>query len=326
MFPTLSPSHALTRAEWTYTCEPVFLVGAERSGTTWLQALLAAHRDIYTGPETHYFRAFAPVRSAYLYPRDRPLGLAEYWTYDEFCDAIAEQFWGFVSALPKPYTPPVYFLEKSPAHVRNAPFILDVFPKARFIHLVRDGRDVTASLLRISKTWGTWAPDTATVGARWWLSAVECGRSIPAEITRCEGDPDRQYLELRYEALKHDPEHATHRLFEWLGLDPEVRESSEGFDSIPSIGKNKNAGSRDSYPDGFVGPSVNRSSGGSHGLTPVQRQIVDAIAGPVLREMGYATGPAAHLLPTNRMARRLSTAVFRRVERALQRASGSRAG
>src|SRR5947209_5758409 len=139
------------RAPWTYDAELVFLVGSPRSGTTWLQAMLACHPEIYTGPETQFFGSYQPVEREYLREKDGRCGISEYLDPSAFYRLIAESFWSVVSALPEPPRQPRYFLEKSPYDCVFAELILRTFPRARFIHLLRDARAVVASMLRISQ-------------------------------------------------------------------------------------------------------------------------------------------------------------------------------
>src|SRR5438128_3132184 len=85
------------RAPWTHAVEPVFLVGCARSGTTWLQAMLACHPAIHTGPETHFFSSFHPVELEFWRAKDRRLGLSEYLGQDAFYGLIGDSFWRTVS-------------------------------------------------------------------------------------------------------------------------------------------------------------------------------------------------------------------------------------
>jgi hypothetical protein len=85
-------------------------------------------------------------------------------------------------------------LEKSPSTSLCAAAIAELTPDAKVVHLVRDGRDVAASLLAASEGWGRWwAPRTVPDAARSWVRHVEGAREA-----RDLGVP---YLEVRYEAL-----------------------------------------------------------------------------------------------------------------------------
>jgi hypothetical protein len=85
-------------------------------------------------------------------------------------------------------------LEKTPQHVRHAQFILALFPKARFIHIVRDPRSVVSSLRAAAHSWGsTWASSIIRDNAKLWCCDVTSGREI-------------RYLTNRYrEILYEDP-------------------------------------------------------------------------------------------------------------------------
>jgi len=88
----------------------VFIVGCARSGTTWLQRLLASHPKMHTGQETGIFstnigpqlRAFR--REAKPNARNlRPDGLGCYFTEDEFCRIVK----GYLLKLIEPMVAPL---------------------------------------------------------------------------------------------------------------------------------------------------------------------------------------------------------------------------
>ena len=85
-------------------------------------------------------------------------------------------------------------LEKSPSTSLCADVIARLTPDARVVHLVRDGRDVAASLLAASEGWGRWwAPRTLPLATQSWVTHVQGARRASAL-----GLP---YLEVRYETL-----------------------------------------------------------------------------------------------------------------------------
>jgi hypothetical protein len=224
----ISPSMTTTgfpgRADWTRDLELLFLVGSPRSGTTWLQSLIASHPEIHTGPETQFFGAYEPVEKEFLRVKDGRCGISEYLCRDAFYDLMAENFWRVISALPEPACRPRLFLEKSPYHCVFAPLILRVFPRARFLHLIRDARTVVASMLRISKSWGeSWAPDTAERATKFWFECVSAG----CQISELVPDPS-QYLGIRYEDVRSDPAGYLGGIYDWAstGLPMNSRQRS----------------------------------------------------------------------------------------------------
>src|SRR5205807_10497933 len=80
-----------------------------------------------------------------------------------------------------------YLLERTPWHASHLDLIEEVYPDARVIHIVRDGRAVARSLLSMG-----WGPKTMADAAREWRQAVHDAR----EGGRAFGD---RYLEIGYE-------------------------------------------------------------------------------------------------------------------------------
>lgn len=128
---------------------PVFFVGCGRSGTSLLQHLLKAHRDIAVYPTEAnelWFPQTYPWRSAKIDVPvfwDDPYGFTEISlkqsspSYERHLQAVfgAYQFMARGQA----------FLNKSVMVTFMIPRMLQIFPEARFIHIVRDGRAVVLS-------------------------------------------------------------------------------------------------------------------------------------------------------------------------------------
>jgi LPS sulfotransferase NodH len=296
------------RAAWTTKVDLVFLVGSPRSGSTWLQAMIAAHPAIYTGTETSFFMTFAAAQNAYMHPRDRRVGLGEYLTPEQFFGFMAELFWTTLSTLPQPPLQPKFFLEKTNGHGLCMDFILRTFPNARFIHIIRDGRAVVASMLRASKGWGSsWAPRSAEKAAQMWARNVTTIRAHARNLDA------RQYLQVHYEDLRRDPHHSLAQLYEWLGLSIEPAQldaivesnalenshnSTQAFTSIPMTSQSNFAKINAAYPKGFIGPAPTQPS--EFELTPLQRLRVEYEVGPLLHELGYPD-VKTHLSPVEKV-------------------------
>jgi hypothetical protein len=77
----------------------------------------------------------------------------------------------------------VGLIEQSTDNVARAPTLRRLFPEARFIHVVRDGRDASAS--RVAQTRGLIRPRTRAQGIAWWeerIRAIEAGAAaVPPE-------------------------------------------------------------------------------------------------------------------------------------------------
>jgi len=203
---------------------PIFVVGAPRSGTTWVQRMLLCHPEIGGGQESHFFGAFGGLLESFrsLDPNGesrRQVGLASYWTRDALKAKVLE-IWveTFQSVLERKPTAR-YLLEKTPDHALNIVQILDLLPQARFIHVIRDSRAVVASLLAASRQeWGGfWAPSNVVSAANRWRRYVRSARDNCLKS-------NAPYMEIHYEDLRRDGAAGLQRLFEFIGVEcPEAQ-------------------------------------------------------------------------------------------------------
>ena len=310
-----------SRAAWTTNLELIFLVGSPRSGTTWLQAMLSCHPAVCTGPETFFFATFSEAEKEFLRPKERRIGLAEYLSQEEFYRVIGELFWLSISALPEAPAGTKYFLEKTTNHCVYSEFILKTFPRARFIHIIRDPRAVVASILRAAKSWGNnWAPTDVREATRIWSTLIQYGRGIRNLV----GNPD-QYLEVKYEDLRVDTRKHLSKLLSWLGLDAtndviaeiieanslqKTRIDTQKFSSIPMTPMSAVSPISDTpYPPGFVGPAPGRAEDVE--LSWLECASVETMVSELLTECGYARTKRCRL-PGERFAIVLADVLLRR--------------
>jgi hypothetical protein len=213
----------------------LFIVGCPRSGTTLLRRMVNAHPEIAITRETHWIPevlrsrgvdAEARVTAALpatlrAHPKFATLGVEDDRLErlvangtPSYASFVAALFDGYGAEQGKPLVG-----DKTPGYVREIPLLHDLFPHVRFVHLVRDGRDVCLSALgwerkaeQFRRRFPTWDEAPVATAAQWWRSHVlhgrRAGRRLPAGL----------YHELRYEALVADPEGACRRLCEFLDV------------------------------------------------------------------------------------------------------------
>lgn len=243
----------------------VFNVGSRRSGTYWLQRIVCAHPQVAEVPsETHLFsHGIAPLVERFQYedPAAPDVGLV-YADRAEvighlraLCDSVFEPFRRGRASV----------AERTPLHVNHMPLIAEVYPEARFVHIIRDGRDVARSIVRQE-----WGPNTIEGAAAEWRDAVSNGRAAGQSPL----GPAR-YREVRYEALLADPESEIGGIYGFLGLDP--REGIDG--ALIEARRHANVGPS---KRGGVGAGKWQEEWG-----PEQVREFDSVAGPLLRELGY---------------------------------------
>lgn len=191
---------------------PIFIGGMFKSGTTLLRAMLGQHSRIAAGLETYWFdwdwsHRGAPawhdqiIRVARLYhlPEDEVLTLAR--------DAAgAEQFLDrFMSGVASRQGKPRW-AEKTPGNVTHVDRILSYWPDARVLNILRDPRDVYASLVDAGKSDGT------EQYIRRWMTIVP-----QADAFTRKPDTAASMLTIRYEDLIAAPEETMRRVLQFVG-------------------------------------------------------------------------------------------------------------
>ena len=202
----------------------VFLVGFQRSGTTWVQKVLGAHPDIGTAQESHVFDQFIGPAVRFwdgvlaVDVGRGGVGLPAYLTQEEF-DGLGRELVERVFSKADEYHDKAVFLEKTPDHVRYIDVIHRLFPEARFVMMVRRPEDVVESMLAAGKDWGrNWAPRSVLRAAWRWRRAIREGMAQLEEVPA-----DRKLL-IRYEDMKRNPQELTQGMLEFIGIDasPEI--------------------------------------------------------------------------------------------------------
>jgi hypothetical protein len=194
---------------------PIFLGGAGRSGTTLLRVMLDMHPRIFCGPELKILPAIAEWYQALT--RDFVNVIQSYYNspadlqrcFREFIEGLVE------NARTKSGKP--RWAEKTPHNVIFMRPLGELFPDARFIHMIRDGRDVACSLLTMDwlnpltgRKWD-YVQNMASA-ARYWCEVVTAGRQMAAHPSIAG-----RVLELRYEALVADPEAVMRHVLDFVG-------------------------------------------------------------------------------------------------------------
>jgi hypothetical protein len=196
-----------------YSDRFIEVLGTVRSGTTWLVELLGAHPEIGTTPgESWIFHSLRDLWGNTHFSDDGP---SAYMDEGEILAAMRRYCDGlFASAAARQAPGTSWFVEKTPGHSVRVPLMAAVYPDGWYIHIIRDGRDVTRSLTRAS--WGYDEPGDAAAA---WVWGV---RDILDNSWRLP-----RYREIRYEDLVADPLGEVRALLEWMGheVDADVEEA-----------------------------------------------------------------------------------------------------
>jgi hypothetical protein len=260
---------------------PVFVVGCARSGTSIFGEALASH------PDVTYLFELSPMWDKLIGEREDHRLDASHATpelaprvYRALADEAAGT--GHGGAV---------LVEKNPKHVLRLPFLDALFPWARFVHVLRDGRDVVASLMFRNR--GTRWGHLKVPGWRDLLAQhpfdnhVRCAHQWRDAVATARRDGRRRgerYLEVAYEDLVRDPAAVVPRALAFIGLavTPEVR----AF--WPKIA-DETAGSYHARRQvrHYVENHRRRVGRFRENLSGEQVAAVEAVCGELLRELGY---------------------------------------
>jgi hypothetical protein len=249
----------------------IIVLGANRSGTTWLQRMLLSHPEI-DGLDERETWLFHSLRALWN-NLDQEHGLHELVDSDalaarvrEFCDAVLEEH-----RRARAFTG-TWYVERTPVQSLIADQIARVYPDAWYLHVIRDGRDVVRSALSLE--FGT---DEAQQVAHYWGEAVHRVRAAGATVER--------YREIRYEDLMSDAEGRVRELLTWFGLD-----------AAPEDELRSRIGQRTSDFS-----SLRRE--GARKREAVDLHALDPDAGRLLVELGYAAAPSVSFWDTEWLRR-----------------------
>lgn len=289
--------HAIRSEQIISTEPPFFIVSNGRSGTTLLRAMLIQSPVVHIPPEFKLIRSLSNQYSRIL--RHLPWEIAVY----QFGAIVAEgptllqwgmsleNFYRRANLLPpaqrslanlidlfylchgevvKPGA--VRWGDKTPRNLLNLDRIDNLFPGARIIHLLRDGRDVVASIYGLE--WHSSLEDTCDA----WLRNISKLYAYPHRNNK------KKFLEVRYETLVSEPQSVMREICEFIELpyEAEMLNFYEHRDKLGFEGTQAHhSGLRRPLNASSIGSWRNRLDANE------QRYVMERI-GPTIAELGYS--------------------------------------
>jgi len=267
---------------------PIFVGGCNRSGTTMMGAMLGSHSDILCVPEAHFILQEYQKASRKNYVDDtlkimnaissnlrfKLWGLPQSAIQDisEFPRIGYEEV---ITELVKQYGKKInksgvsHWVDHVPANIKYTYLLLRLFPEARFIHIVRDGRAVAASLKSV--IWGPKAIDRAAI---MWIDFIAHGLAAESKLGTA------RILRITYESLVQDPRLYLSQICEFIGIEfQEEMIMGRGF-VMPQYYRSNQR---------LVGqiPDVTRITAWQRRLPPRDIEIFEFFAGGLLSYFGY---------------------------------------
>ena len=230
------------------SCNPVFVVGSGRSGTTVLDKCLGINKNYCSIPfEPQLFSSVdmtvgiyqllldgglsdekKSVLKGYLgrkhkieNPRMKDIGYFHWFSRHEYLGILDDLVFGNSDVtervrffFERVHAPLLIehsandWIDGTPVNGRIIPQILKVFPDAKFLHIIRDGVSVANSFARLG--WGGGKFETA---AQFWANQVIITRSLGREFG---GD---NYREVIFDDLIANPEYEMKSICEFLAVD-----------------------------------------------------------------------------------------------------------
>lgn len=270
--------------------QPFFIIGIGRSGTTLIRLMLHHHPRIAIPYESHFITDYYQnadhygdltnednlrhlvsdilkedllVKWDHQFDVDRVMKSVEHPTLNGVFDAIYRDYakgkgkerWGDKSD----------YLDR--VHVINK-----VFPNAKFIHIVRDGRDVANSVMKM-----TWGPKDIIRAAEWWHAHIWLGIRIGSVLG------EQRYLQVHYEKLVEDSEKELKRICEFLGEDYSPKMLEYYKDSKKAIPEDR----KGQHYNADSAPKKSRTYAWKKEMSPMNIAIFNLYARPSLQELGY---------------------------------------
>jgi protein-tyrosine sulfotransferase len=218
---------------------PIFVGGAWDSGVRALQSMLDGHHRLEAGEATKLIPIMCSLRNDWwngMAPDLEAAGVGEK-QLDAAVAAFIQTLMGASTVSSE-----LRQVETTPHTLLHMDIVARLFPKGRFIHVVRDGRDVVSSLLQrdwIDPATGdkVWCCKDIESAADYWVHVVDAIRAHGENV------PGR-YLEVQYEDLVSHPEAVIRQVLAFLGesWDPAVLEdvafeSKVSSTDVENVGK-----------------------------------------------------------------------------------------
>ncbi len=285
-----------------------FVVGLTRSGTTLLRMMLDAHGELTIPPETHFVPDLIKAAKEPGAELDSVLetlttnrtwgdfGIDEQSMRERLATALRERpgdggaatrafFEVYAERQGKPR-----WGDKTPAYMLAVTRIGRALPEARFVHLIRDGRDVALSQRARAINQQPRAPEQAER----WVKRILKSREQAAKLG------GERYLETRYEDLVRSPEPTLRRICEFVELDYDagmlgyhkraaerLREMAGELRTDGGHAKQEAGYRVDNHRPTTEPPDPSKLDRWRREMEPGELRSYEQVAGPLLVELGY---------------------------------------
>jgi Sulfotransferase family len=290
--------------------QPVVLLGVSRSGTTLLKEMLDRHSELAIPTESYFISQLwdrhgaSPDPEQFAndigrLPRVREWGVTPTDVRERlpaqptFAEAVQAVYRAYADRRGKRR-----FGDKTPAYMQRLDVLERAFPGARYLHLVRDGRNAALSFVAMRRRPRfNWArPRGVGAFAAQWRREVEGARRFGRE--QAAG----RYRELRYEDLIAEPQAALREACQFLELEfePAMLDYRRGTAQLVDHHR-------------LAEPPTPGARRWKDQMAPPEAERFEAIAGELLAELGYERAYPEPSIPARANAMLQRTALAARI-------------
>ncbi len=279
--------------KYKLSCIPFFIIGSGRSGNTLLRSILSGNSDISIPPES-YRLPFAIKRFHIFSNKDWKEVVSEVLSEFENC----KEFYTWDIELPKVHkrlenideskrTLSNIFDElfctysgkhspdsriwgdKTPMNTMYLDWIGSVFPESKFIHIIRDGRDVASSYLKMERY------ETILEAANRWTNSIDLAQAFGSKIKE-------NYMEIRYEDMVTNTEESIKKVCDFIG----INYNSDMLDHTSQVEK---LGDTDKAHHSNLSKPISSDSIGKwkHNLSESDQESITKLLHKPLLRLGY---------------------------------------
>lgn len=224
-----SMKYPLSNSHSNLSCIPFFIIGSGRSGNTLLRSILSGNPEAVIPPES-YRLPFAIKKFHIVNNRDWNTIISEileefenckeFYTWDIDISDVYKRLESisdskktlsnifdelFLTYAEKHSPKSKIWGDKTPLNTLYLDWLGPVFPQSKFIHIIRDGRDVASSYLKMERY------NTLLEAANRWINSIELAQSFGYKIKK-------NYMEIRYEDLVTSTESEIKRVCDFLNI------------------------------------------------------------------------------------------------------------
>uniref|UniRef100_A0A3B3YRW4 Protein-tyrosine sulfotransferase n=1 Tax=Poecilia mexicana TaxID=48701 RepID=A0A3B3YRW4_9TELE len=185
----------------------IFIGGVPRSGTTLMRAMLDAHPEVRCGEETRVIPRILAMKQMWSRSGREKMRLDEAGVTDEVLDAAMQAF--LLEIIVKHGEPANFLCNKDPFALKSLSYLAKIFPRAKFVLMIRDGRASVHSMISRKVTIAGFDLGSYRDCLTKWNRAIE------TMYTQCLEAVDK-CLPMHYEQLVLHPEKWMQTLLKFL--------------------------------------------------------------------------------------------------------------